>query len=980
MLEHIKESVNQLISLIEQGEFQQFFSEFPFLFKSPSHEVIISQHISRLMKSFIINNIGKEWPDNQEQLIISIFLAIQNLEDRISLYSNIIEYLEQEKRENKDQFLNDIISLERSREIARFVYARSDTFGTAHEQAVFFFLTGTCFSPQINPSKYVIRLRSPQIQFIDFEHLQIRIPPQVFQKSVFDKEIVCKINSGFSDEQAIVLRKQFEGEKIVTEDSTIIPHPSYERYQIGLSIEGKIIRIWEIQALSSERPFMAFRDPSGDLIQNEVMQRERTWIISNYPLVLEQGVLQKGMLSGEWLSYHCYLINPIANCDYYLEISNNQIYRLPFFTPIRSPSLLGSKIEDVIFDPPIPWYSSIPTLIIPYYHECENENLLIEIEKVLDSKTSQNFLPITLQTNSGYVQKDQNNRIYKVDLSHKDLLGPSAAGKFLFRFPNTGEKIEFCVAPNLEILFHPPLVDISSARPLSVEVEVNGPTMALWKTPGTIIRRGLIQVPLNGISETAILQTKRIECDLSFDQNLNNPSDFIKLKMKLPFIRYSFEGLSQVKSVFTDKDSDLLLKEFITESLEDAKIRIEKPEEIIGKWILYVGVQESSNYSIDDFGNLTFSLSPFRETLLEGKENLIPVLLKFSSNERSSEINLISLLDWTVIDQNVSIELDDDKYKICLTWKERGRSKPVFLTVFPEATENIPMDFEFDIVSLNPSKYRWKEYTAFLSVPLSVPEGSYSLGFVFNEKDQEEWSIGPSVKYPVPLVLQKDPYEIAYWHYSCKEYEGCITWIDKIPEDHERYPAALHLKAICSAIDAERHTSIKERLTGINEAIECIDKAIDLDGLKNQYSLTKAHLYNRIGFYHETKPEFYKKARDILIPVLGNEPHSIAAITEYGISLMGMSNSFEAMKIFQLLQFLDPKEIDAGALWAKALLLYHYSVKRKGNLGERERKTLRKFLDKAKLLDKNNPLYDTLEEKMGSEFSVFLNESMGENP
>ncbi|MGV8088109.1 MAG: hypothetical protein ACP5NU_03500 [Methanomicrobiales archaeon] len=980
MPENIKESVARLKSLLKRGDFQQFFSEFPHLVMWQPFGKVKDQYIKQLIEAFVINNTSDEWRDNQEQLIGSIFLEIRHLDDRIYVYSNIVDYLDQEHGKNKDQFLLDIMSVERSREIARFVYAHSDAFGKAHEQAVFFFLTGICFSPQINPQEYVIRLRSPQIQFIDSDHLQIRIPPQVFHKNIFDKEIVCEITTVSFEKEVIVLQKQLEGEKATTIDSTRIIHPSYETYRIALSIEGTIIRIWEIRGLTSDRPFMAFRDPSGGLIQNEVLPRERTWIISNRPLLLEQGILQKGMLTREWQSFYYYLINPSSNRDYYLKISDDELYRLPFFAPILFPSLIGPKIEEVIFDPPIPWYSCIPTLIVPYTEKSDDENITFELGQVLDSKSSTNFFNINLQRNPGYVQKDQTNRIYKIDLSHIDILGPSAAGKFLLRFLERGEIIEFCIAPNLEVLFHPPLVDITSARRSSVEVEVKGPTIVDWKTPGAIIRKDLIKIPLDGNFKTAVLQRKRIECDLGFDQEVNDSSDLIKLKLKLPFIRYSFEGLLQEKSVFTDKDSDLLLKEFVSESFETATIRIEKPKEFFGKWTLGIGIQESSNYSIDDFGNLSFPLSPFRETLLEENENPIPVVLRYLSKEKIADINLFSLLDWTVLDQHVSIEFDNDEYKISMTWKERGRSKPVFLTIFHEATENVPMDIEFDIVSLHPSKYDWREYTALLSVPMSVPEGSYSLGFVFNETEQEEWSIGPSVRYPVPIVLQKDPYEIAYWHFSRKEYEGCVPWIDRIPEDHTRYADALYLKAICTGIDAEKHSSISLRMAGINNAIQYINKAIDLDGAKHQYSLIKSHLYNRIGFYDGQSTEFYKKAKEILIPVLGNEPHSIGAITEYGISLMGISNLFEAMKIFQLLQFLDPKENDSGALWGKAMLFYYYSMKRKGSLGQRDKKTIQNFLEKAKQLDKNNPLYDTLQERMESEFSISLIEGKAGNP
>lgn len=964
MSEDIKDSIfENFATLIQIRDFNQFVLQFPEVLTSGNIYDLSYSRIIRLVKQFIAYNNDNNWRINQRRLIYCIFSTIENIENRLLFYQDILKAIKIETKDVKDLFLVDILSIEQSTEIARFVYMLSTPSGEAYYHAVFFFLTGSCISPyeeepQVEPPpvELSIPLKSPKIKFSDEQTIQFTIPEQRFSKDVMDLDIegITLINS---EPHRISLEKSLNGDEIITSEYVGNLPVAEGNFQISIDVNKKTQHTWEFQGITSDRPFMAFKDPSQNLSNEDILPRVRTWIVSQYPIIQEEGILQKGVLSGEWISYHYYLINPHPNRDYHLQYPEGSQFRIPFDTSISYPFLIGTKIDEVTFDPLIPWYSSTPILSIPYTYESENQQIIFEIFKSEDMLISLEKIIIKPHTEQEYTHRDENARTYKIDLAHHDLLGLSAAGEYTIKFLKTGEIIEFGVAPGLEILFHPPIACISDSHRLSQEIEINGPDSIEFISPHTQIRQGLYKISLDANFDA--LKEKRIEFHIFFDSNKKLATSSIKLGIKVPIIRYYFEDLAKLQAIFTDGDIDLLLKEYVTESIENGKIAVEKPSEVRGSWQLCIGTQESKKYSIDDYGNLSFPLFPFREMLLEQDEKELPVILSYLSKGRTTEISLFSLIDWTLEYQSTTIGFEDDCYTIDVGWRERGRIKKAYLTLFSDESGKVTEDVPF-----NPSKYRWRDYRTDLSVPFSVPEGVYTLGFFFNETDSEGWTPGPSVRYPLKIVLKRDPYAIAEWHLSRGEYDECLSWIGKIPNDDSKYPDALHIKAKCTGFIAESQPDRGDRIKKIHDAIHYVDQAIATNNTDFQYLITKAHLHNRIGFYDNENTEHYKNVKKILIPVLSQEPHVTAAIAEYGISLMALRNVMEAGKIYQSLRYLDPKDEHPAAIWGKSMLHFLYTTKIKGTLGQHDIKTIQGLLDKAKKLDEKNPLYQSLSDEM----------------
>lgn len=963
MSEDIKDSIfENFATLIQIRDFNQFVLQFPEVLTSGNIYDLSYSRIIRLVKQFIAYNNDNNWRINQRRLIYCIFSTIENIENRLLFYQDILKAIKIETKDVKDLFLVDILSIEQSTEIARFVYMLSTPSGEAYYHAVFFFLTGSCISPYEEeppvvppPVDLSIPLKSPKIKFSDEQTIQFTIPEQRFSKDVLDLDIDCIILNN-SESHRISLEKSLNGDEIITSEYVGNLPVVVGNFQISFDVNKKTRHTWEFQGITPDRPFMAFRDPSQNLSNEEILPRVRTWIVTEYPIIQEEGILQKGELHGEWISYYYYLINPHPNRDYHLQYPEGSQIRIPFDTPISYPFLIGTKIDEVTFDPLIPWYSSAPIVSIPYTNESENQQIIFEISKSDDMLISLEKI-INPHAEQEYIQKDENSRTYKINLAHQDLLGLSASGEYTIKFLKTGEIIEFGVAPGLEVLFHPPIACISNSHRLSQEIEINGPDSIEFISPHTQVRQGLYEISLDANFDT--LKEKRIEFHIFFDSYKRLAISSIKLGIKLPIISYYFEELTRPQTIFTDSDIDLLLKEYVTESMENGKIVVEKSSEVRGSWQLCIGTQESKKYSIDDSGNLSFPLFPFREMLLEQDEKELPVMLSYLSKGRITEINLFSLIDWTLEYQSTTIGFEDDCYTIDLGWRERGRIKKAYLTLFSDESGKVTEDVPF-----NPSKYRWRDYRTVLSVPFSVPEGIYTLGFIFNETDSEGWTPGPSVRYPLKIVLKRDPYAIAEWHLSQREYDECLSWIDKIPKDNSKYSDALHIKAKCTGFIAESQPDREDRIKKIHDAIHYVDQAIATNNTDFQYLITKAHLQNRIGFYDNENSEHHKNAKKILVPVLSQEPHVTAAIAEYGISLMALRNVMEAGKIFQSLRYLDPKDEQPAAIWGKAMLHFLYATKIKGTLGQRDMKTIQGLLDKAKKMDGKNPLYQSLSDEM----------------
>lgn len=966
MAEYREESALEYVfSLLQIRDFPNFFDRFQEVLENRTQECLSDTVRNRLITLFLNNNVGENQRKNQQLFIGTFASTITNLEDRLSFYQDMVNAIGKFQPNLKDQFLVDVFSIEQSLEIAQFVYSQSDPYGEAHYHTVFYFITGEIIPvPDISIPKPgpVVQLKTPRIQFAEQQEIQCIIPSQQLPDDVRDKEITCVVHTGTREPYQVSLEKHQQGKNIVTGVYTGTLPPCEETYQFSLWVNDSNLHTWEkIQGLSAVRPFLAFQDPSGNLIKDETLPRERTWIVSQYPILQEDGILQKGLLGGEWLSYYYYLINPLPHCDYYIQVSEDSVIRLPFAVVYRTPSLLGARLDEVIFDPPIPWYSQVPRLLIPYTIESENNSVKIEIFRNKSPHVSA-IQNIELLGEQEYIQKDLTNRTYSIDLSHHDILGSSPVGEYTIKISNSETTLHFCIAPHLEVLFHPPVMCLSHRPQSAIEVEINGPTSIYPITPCNKIRDGLFEIPIPEDNE--VLQSTRIQCNIGYDIKENYSPDFLKLSLELPLIRYSIQGLTKPQTIFTENDMDFFLREHLIDSLEIAKILVEKPRELIGAWKLCIGSQESWKYEIDDSGNLAFPLVTFRETLLEHYDQPLPVLLKYFSKRKTTDVTLFSLVDWTLEYKDVSFGFENGQYNISVTWRERGRTQKANISLFSGENEQISTDFQSEKIPVYPSKHRWRENTALFTVPFSVPQGPYTIGFIVDETDREGWAPGPSVRFPLPIQLTREPYAIATWLFTRKNYGECLSWLEKIPEDDSHYPDALILKAKCTACLAEKTSSIEKKKAVLQEALRLTDEAISIRSGHLESFITKAHLHNRIGFYDEGNSEHYQNAKTVLLQVLGQVPQELPAITEYGISLMGLRKTREAMKIFQFLRYLDPKDNQVATLWGKAMLLYQYSLRVKGRLGQRDTKKIVDLLAKARKLDEHNPLYESFAEEI----------------
>jgi hypothetical protein len=939
-------TIENLLSLLREGEITKFFELFP----QTLQKSIESHEWDSVWRELIFHFFSCDdltFLDSSSQKFINILIhCIPRPEDRLLFYKEIINIIEQYHPEIKDDFLVRLFYNDNSREITRYIYERAEPYGNAHYVIIFHFITGSI----IDIFGSLLQLRRPQIIFRNEKDVFYHIPSQSLPLDISEKKVVCSISIGSEQISEITLEHYLNGDHRETREFEGPLPPARGTYRFSLMVDKEVIKTWEFPGFSDNKPFLAFRESSGILHEGGILPRKRTWFISRFPLIHMEGVLERGQLGSKWASFRYYLVNPLPHCEYYLSIPPDSLFRLPFISPDRRPILVGDQIEGIIFNPPIPWFSNAPRLLIPIMDGPGVDSQEIAIERMSSIEGEDPIKLFRIPCEEEYIARDENSHIYIINLSHGDLLGPGAVGSFRVKFSGSETVLSFCIAPNLRILFHPPLLFLPSKDGPSIEIEIEGPSSVHPLTQCTKIREGLFkyQIDCDSIHQ-------EVSFDLFYKREGGSPCT-LQLCLGLPLISWSFKGLPEGIKIINENGRYFILKDLLTDSLRTASVTVEKPGDLPGKWKISVGIQESENYTIEDADHISFPLSPFHDTILEYGKDPLPVILEYTIGEFSTKNEIFSLLDWTIEYTELAVEFKDGNYFISVSGLERGRSRRAFITI--RSTDGIEEPSDGDsIFEINPPYHQWQNFSTKFTLPLFTSTREFTLGFILAEGDS-------LIRFPRKLKIGDNPFPIGEWYFSRREWRLCLDWLDHVRPEDPRYIDALVMRAKCLANLAEEIPENKEKF--LKDAINLLETIQSNDYIDNVLPILKAHLYNRLGLCDPKNTMHYQQAKEILVPILARSPLNIPALAEYGISQMGLGMRQTGMRIYMYLQHLDPRENHLETLYGKIVLLMKYFEKNSGAKVDNRDKII-ELLEKIRIRDSSNPLYDSLIAKIQGE-------------
>jgi len=229
-------------------------------------------------------------------------------------------------------------------------------------------------------------------------------------------------------------------------------------YEFSLKSNGSVIKRWEVAAMRSDAPCMAFDGHSGRLIKDEELPRGKVWLVSkDASLEPAHCILERGSLYGQWKDYSFLKLN-LEDVEE-VQVIDDQGQR--FLVPISSEKSLvldlirGQRLKDVYSEGVEVYVGSPPCLRVPIEDEAELRLWRLSIfpgeESSLHNRKHYRLSELSeaLGVNAGKGWVD-------VLLTDETLLGQRPVGISMVRLwkpPYTDWRSTFCIVPDLQVEF-----------------------------------------------------------------------------------------------------------------------------------------------------------------------------------------------------------------------------------------------------------------------------------------------------------------------------------------------------------------------------------------------------------------------------------------------------------------------------------------------------------------------------------------------
>jgi len=308
------------------------------------------------------------------------------------------------------------------------------------------------------------RFRAPTLSLVPgTAEIVVHFHAQHYLASIAGTSAYLEVAGSISDarRQTFPLRVYKRTENLVETQELEFPLPfPAHRYEFSLKSDGNVIHRWEVAAMRSEAPYMAFDRRSGKLIKDKELPKRETWFLARQDFSLEPAdciLTEGGFLYGQWKDY-TYLELDLGQVDE-LQIVDDQGQR--FLIPVSSEVLPtldlvgGQRLESVHSEGVEIYVGPPPCIRVPI--EDEAEWRLWRISIFPDEESSlQERKHYRLSELQEALDVHAGKRWVDVLLTDETLLGQRPVGRFMIRVrkpPYTDWRSTFCAVPDLEVAF-----------------------------------------------------------------------------------------------------------------------------------------------------------------------------------------------------------------------------------------------------------------------------------------------------------------------------------------------------------------------------------------------------------------------------------------------------------------------------------------------------------------------------------------------
>jgi len=233
-----------------------------------------------------------------------------------------------------------------------------------------------------------------------------------------------------------------------------------DRYLFSLKSDDSVIKRWEVAAMRSEAPSMAFDWPSGKLIKDEELPKGRIWFLVRQDFSPEPAdciLVEGSFLCGQWKDY--YFLELDLNQVDELQIVDGQGQRFPI--PVSSGRSLvldligGQRLESVHSEGVEIYVGPPPQVRVPIEDEAELRLWRVSVFSYEESSL-QGRKHYRLSELQEAMDVDAGKGWVDVLLTDETLLGQGPVGIFTVRVrkpPYTDWRSTFCVVPDLQVEF-----------------------------------------------------------------------------------------------------------------------------------------------------------------------------------------------------------------------------------------------------------------------------------------------------------------------------------------------------------------------------------------------------------------------------------------------------------------------------------------------------------------------------------------------
>ena len=264
-----------------------------------------------------------------------------------------------------------------------------------------------------------------------------------------------------SQRQTVNLRVYRSTEGLVETEERDFPLPfPADRYGFSLKSDSNVIHRWEVAAMLSEAPYMAFDWRSRRLVKDEELPKEKVWFLVRQDFSLEPAdcvLVEGGSLYGQWKEYTSRELSLDQVDELQIEDDQGQRFLIPVSSEVLPTLDLvgGQRLEGAYSEGVEIYVGPPPRIRVPI--EDETELRLWQLSIFPDEEGSlQDRKHYRLSELQEALDVHAGKRWVDVLLTDETLLGQHPVGRFMIRVrkpPYTDWRSTFCAVPDLQIEF-----------------------------------------------------------------------------------------------------------------------------------------------------------------------------------------------------------------------------------------------------------------------------------------------------------------------------------------------------------------------------------------------------------------------------------------------------------------------------------------------------------------------------------------------